>query len=1234
MSSSGGGSSNGRGSVAWPPSSADNANNNASNSSSSIALTELPTQSSSASAAVVGSGGGAGGGGLHMTDSDSNGTASHNAPKADVSKTVHSNSSAKSSHIMMTDNDTETETDASVALAQVASSVAYPNGSRAGEIAATVASLSKAATTLSVTERENACGNALDAPVLPPAAAAALANTLLARSFTSWYHVGPSAATLHSQVAPHGHSDAHGSSDRAHRFGPLNDSSIHGDGSGISAPLSVRGGIKGVATNGGSKGTTADSGRVFGCSHYRRSVLVWAPCCGQFVPCRYCHNEAVAGEHLLEAPAVTQVLCMPCVEARVGAIAHRLVNISITGNNDNSGDDTDETNTDLNNNSNSSLCANANASSCETSVPFAVNGNNDTRSDTKKRSNYYCACACNVSGARASAESVLSNAGAGLPRPPPLPPTASGNRSELALSGDGSSVHATSDSVNTSSSRGCCPFPCFSRSKSVCSNINSDDNCNDDAESFVNGPGTSILAAAAAAAATISIDVSFARPNANAMSDASTAGAHTNKECKYCRSRRLASTSAFNTQANVDGNRSRVSSANNKKASVLFSQQTPPVTRARIIAASAIASLPQAHFATLCADLSKHISAADAANVALPTPFAPRTTHPFVTAACGGAAAASLPPAAAAAAAAAASSSPPTSPTTKLAPLPWPVTAAAAVANTALLTPALLSLLGVSPQPVAAACRDCSTGFGAYTCLPCRLFDDEPGRAITHCDKCGLCRRGAASDMSHCDTCNICFYIVRNPATGAVIRAHDDAACVPDALSGGCAVCCEAFAESRRPVHRLRCGHVLHQSCFRRAAAAGGTQCPTCRRSTLLQCPQLLWSEIDAYLSRTQMPEQWLGWVGTVSCNDCQWLGPVPWHFTYNKCGGCGGYNTSVLKKSPPGASSAVANGASGHGDSQSQGLSSSSRASSGSSSSSSSGSSGVDASVAVVANVVANNSVDDSAVNASAARVSGNSQQQVSVASNRPPMSMSVPLEVAAAAAAATVSEVLRAAVTQYQEQRRHQQLQEQLPPGPQSQQQQLAQQQQQTHNSVNNSANTSSSSSARAGHSNAVGRSPFQSQSHVHSHSHARVQAHAPSVSRRHPHVHTRAPEQSPIDSHAQSQSQSQALLSLPQLPAAAPSLLQSESQQDQELALEFGLELEQDQRGESPVTHDTRVPNTGTHAAQSIAAAARTSPVPVAPVRNYAHTRAGAEEDEEKKGDGGDAVLRRDSHGGSRG
>ncbi|KAH3760721.1 RING finger and CHY zinc finger domain-containing protein 1 [Pelomyxa schiedti] len=61
-----------------------------------------------------------------------------------------------------------------------------------------------------------------------------------------------------------------------------------------------------------------------GCRHYRRNCELLAPCCGNWVSCRFCHNEGVAdgtmmtragrscGVEEMDRRAVKRVRCLLC----------------------------------------------------------------------------------------------------------------------------------------------------------------------------------------------------------------------------------------------------------------------------------------------------------------------------------------------------------------------------------------------------------------------------------------------------------------------------------------------------------------------------------------------------------------------------------------------------------------------------------------------------------------------------------------------------------------------------------------------------------------------------------------------------------------------------------------------------------------------------------------------------------------------------------------------------------
>ncbi|KAJ2900439.1 hypothetical protein IWW38_000492 [Coemansia aciculifera] len=52
--------------------------------------------------------------------------------------------------------------------------------------------------------------------------------------------------------------------------------------------------------------------RILGCSHYQLKAKVLAPCCNQWVPCRFCHDEN--RRHTMDRFAVSHMKCMLCLE--------------------------------------------------------------------------------------------------------------------------------------------------------------------------------------------------------------------------------------------------------------------------------------------------------------------------------------------------------------------------------------------------------------------------------------------------------------------------------------------------------------------------------------------------------------------------------------------------------------------------------------------------------------------------------------------------------------------------------------------------------------------------------------------------------------------------------------------------------------------------------------------------------------------------------------------------------
>lgn len=133
-----------------------------------------------------------------------------------------------------------------------------------------------------------------------------------------------------------------------------------------------------------------------------------------------------------------------------------------------------------------------------------------------------------------------------------------------------------------------------------------------------------------------------------------------------------------------------------------------------------------------------------------------------------------------------------------------------------------------SLQPVGRSCinPDCTPKkpYARYSCTICRLFDDSPSKHIYHCPYCNACRkgRGLGIDFRHCMRCNACISV----------DEYDAHVCIPQRLQGNCPICQVELFDSTEPLRGLRCGHVMHLSCFNRYMVS----CDTSRKK--ITCPQ------------------------------------------------------------------------------------------------------------------------------------------------------------------------------------------------------------------------------------------------------------------------------------------------------------------------------------------------------------------------------------------------------------
>ena len=128
-------------------------------------------------------------------------------------------------------------------------------------------------------------------------------------------------------------------------------------------------------------------------------------------------------------------------------------------------------------------------------------------------------------------------------------------------------------------------------------------------------------------------------------------------------------------------------------------------------------------------------------------------------------------------------------------------------------------------------CASCHVSFGAYACIPCRLFDDDVSKQQFHCDGCGICRVGGRANFFHCVTCGACF----------ATSTSGDHKCIPGVTKQNCPVCLDDLFGSVLALAVLGCGHVLHRSCMKSMLAHGSTTCPWCKKSMA----QIDWSGVD-----------------------------------------------------------------------------------------------------------------------------------------------------------------------------------------------------------------------------------------------------------------------------------------------------------------------------------------------------------------------------------------------------
>ena len=193
-----------------------------------------------------------------------------------------------------------------------------------------------------------------------------------------------------------------------------------------------------------------------------------------------------------------------------------------------------------------------------------------------------------------------------------------------------------------------------------------------------------------------------------------------------------------------------------------------------------------------------------------------------------------------------------------------------------------------SLQPAAKKCvnEDCELhekGFAKYFCNICNLFDDRP-RPIFHCPYCNTCRMGLGLgiDFRHCMRCNAC-----------VSLADKDHRCIPQKLQGSCPICHDTLFNSTEPLKGLRCGHVMHLSCYNQYCRGQNYTCPLCMRC--MEDMSDYFSLLDQAVRMQAMPAAYQNTICNIYCQDCEKTGECRYHFVGLKCTQCASYNTREM---------------------------------------------------------------------------------------------------------------------------------------------------------------------------------------------------------------------------------------------------------------------------------------------------------------------------------------------------
>ena len=196
----------------------------------------------------------------------------------------------------------------------------------------------------------------------------------------------------------------------------------------------------------------------------------------------------------------------------------------------------------------------------------------------------------------------------------------------------------------------------------------------------------------------------------------------------------------------------------------------------------------------------------------------------------------------------------------------------------------MLCMMCNTPQAASQTCKMCGNQAACYYCAVCKLWNNDPEKAIYHCDDCGICRlgQGLGKDFFHCKTCVVCMSIA----------AESTHRCIEQSTKCDCPICGEYLFTSSKTVVFMRCGHAIHDNCFHQLCRSS-YKCPMCSKSVTNMESQF--RNLDRHIAAQPMPEEYRGTKAYVYCNDCSLKGLTDFHWLGVKCSMCESYNTTML---------------------------------------------------------------------------------------------------------------------------------------------------------------------------------------------------------------------------------------------------------------------------------------------------------------------------------------------------